>query len=244
MLQELVLSPPVVLPAGDVPPMMQPLADAAANSLSLAPPLSELVRRFGFDGFTYGAGTTPTLTRESRTYVWTSLPSEWVKRYDEKAYIEVDPRVTDAVAHSTPFLWDRSSFRDTKQRRAFFDDAARYGVCSGLAVGLRDKTRALAGFYLTSARPSIDDAERVRLREIEGDILLLAHYVHAVIAANIIEKGLPAPASGAALSARERECLQLAAKGLSSSRIGQMLGIAGRTVDFPHRQPAIQAQRC
>ena len=37
---------------------------------------------------------------------------------------------------------------------------------------------------------------------------------------------------GAALSPRERECLQLAAKGLSSSQIAEALAIGERTVHF------------
>ena len=39
------------------------------------------------------------------------------------------------------------------------------------------------------------------------------------------------PASEEALSTRQRDCLALAARGLTSAAIGERLGISGRTVD-------------
>jgi LuxR family transcriptional regulator, quorum-sensing system regulator SolR len=232
VLHELTLEPPVSLPVGPTPHFLLPIAEAATGGGSVGAALAEVVHHLGFDTFTYGCGTAPTPTRESRSYVWTNLPLEWVRRYDQNSYVEVDPRVTDAIMHTTPLLWDRFAFPNTRRLRAFFDDAAKFGVCSGVAVGLRDPLRALAGFYLGSARPKIDDAERVRFFNIQGDILLLAHFIHALLTTNVMGRGLPAPSIGAALSPRERECLQLAAKGLSSSQIAATLGIGERTVHF------------
>lgn len=48
------------------------------------------------------------------------------------------------------------------------------------------------------------------------------------------------PVLAEALSARQRDCLALAARGLSSSAIGERLGISGRTVD-EHLMLACQA---
>ena len=222
----------MTLPAGRVPAFLLPIAEAATRGESVGEALAAVVRDLGYDGYTYGCGTAYAPTRESRSYVWTNLPLAWVRRYDQNSYIEVDPRATDAILHTTPMLWDRHTFPSTRRQRAFFDDAAEYGVCSGVAIGLRDANQAMAGFYLSSARPKIDDAERARFQQIEGDILLLAHFIHGVLAANIVGKGLPAPSMGAALSPRERECLQLAAKGLSSSQIAETLAIGERTVHF------------
>ena len=232
MLHDLTLESPVSLPAGPVPAFLYPIADAGTHGGSVGEALAEVVRHLGFDGFTYGCGTAYTPTRESRSYVWTNLPLAWVRRYDQNAYVEVDPRATNAILHATPMLWDRFAFPNTKRLRGFFDDAAKYGVCSGVAVGLRDAQQAMAGFYLSSARPKIDEAERTRFLHIQGDILLLAHFIHALLTVNVMGKGLPAPSMGAALSPRERECLQLAAKGLSSSQIAETLVIGERTVHF------------
>ena len=232
MLNELSLEAPVLLPSGPVPAFLLPIAEAASSGGSVGMALAEVVRHLGYDTFTYGCGSAPTPTRESRNYVWTNLPLEWVRLYDQNSYVEVDPRVTDAVTHTTPMQWDRFTFPSTKRLREFFDNAAKYGVCSGVAVGLRDPQRALAGLYLGSVRPRIDDAERARYSHIQGNILLLAHFIHALVTTNIVGRGLPAPSMGAALSPREHECLQLAAKGLSSSQIAETLVIGERTVHF------------
>ena len=48
----------------------------------------------------------------------------------------------------------------------------------------------------------------------------------------MIEKGLAPATEGIPLSPRERQCLELASRGLSSVEIGGKLGVAARTVDF------------
>jgi DNA-binding CsgD family transcriptional regulator len=232
MLQPIVLCDPVVLPGGPIAAFLEPIAMAAVRHESVGDALAKVVDRLGFQHFTYGTGSVATPTRESRSYVWTDSPIAWVERYDKMAYIEVDPRVTDAITSAAPMPWDRYSFPETKRRREFFDDAARYGLCSGVAVGLRDPRRALSGFYLSSTRPRLDDEFLAHCAEHQGEILMLAHFVHAVLTASIVDRELPPPATGAPLSPREIECLQFSAKGLSSSQIATALGIGERTVHF------------
>jgi len=232
VLNEFSLEPPVSLPDGPVPAFLLPIAEAAICGGSVGTALAEVVRHLGYDTFTYGCTSAAAPTRESQTYVWTNLPMEWIRLYDQNSYVEIDPRVTDAVTHTTAMQWDRFMFPSTKRLPAFFDSAAKYGVCSGVAIGLRDPKRAFAGLYLGSARPKIDDAEQTRFSHIQGHILLLAHFIHALVITNVVERGLPAPSMGAALSPREHECLQLAAKGLSSSQIAETLTIRERTVQF------------
>ena len=48
----------------------------------------------------------------------------------------------------------------------------------------------------------------------------------------MIEKGIAPQFEGAPLSARERQCLQMAAHGMTGAEIGFKLGIAERTVTY------------
>lgn len=222
----------VVLPAGPTPGFLRPLRDAA---LARAPVQDALVRvagDLGFEYFTYATSSVPTPTRDSRMYVWTNMPEAWVRRYDERAYFEVDPRVTQIVHAATPLVWDRHAFPGTAKRDEFLADAAAHGLRCGVAVGVRDASRALSAFYLSSGRDRADDAFRAHCAAREGEILLLAHYVHAMLTASVVDPALPTPLEGAPLSPRERECLQLAAKGLASAHIAALLGIGERTVHF------------
>jgi DNA-binding CsgD family transcriptional regulator len=232
MIAPIVLTGPVTLPAGPIAAFLEPIAAAATCHESVSDALALVVASLGFAHFTYATSSVPTPTCESRSYVWTNLPRAWVERCNEMSYIEVDPGVTQAIASAAPMPWDRHSFPETTRRREFLDDAARYGICSGVAVGLRDPKRALSRFYLSSARPRIDARFHAHCTQRQGEILLLANYVHAMLTANIVDRELPPPIAGAPLSPREQACLQLAAKGLRASLIATSLGIAERTVHF------------
>ena len=232
MLLPLEISDPV-LPSSDlVADFLGPIADAVARREPVGAAVTRVVREMGFQCFTYGTSSMPTPNRDSRNYVWTNAPLAWMRRYDRMAYLEVDPRVTETIATAAPMLWDRHAFPETKRRREFFDDAARHGICSGVAVALRDPKRAQSGFYLSTPQPRLDDAFRSRCAERQGEILLLAHYLHAMLTASFVDRDAPPPTAGVSLSPRELECLQLAAKGLSSSLIAAALGIGERTVHF------------
>lgn len=232
MLRAIVLQPPFVL-ADDAPAdFLEPIAEAARQGTSVGDALANVVRALEFEWFTYGASSVPSPSLDSRTYVWTNLPPEWIARYDAMAYLEVDPRATEAINSATPITWDRDRFAGTAKVRAFFDDAARFGVRSGVALGLRDQQRARAGFWLSSSRPRVDPAFHAHCEERLGEIVLLAHYVHAMLTANVVDRAAKPPTAGLPLSARELECLRLAAKGLGSPQIATELGISERTVHF------------
>lgn len=232
MLRAIVLQAPVVLPEDAPAEFLEPIAAAARRGTSVGDALAEVVRWLDFEWFTYGASSVPSPNLDSRTYVWTNLPPEWISRYDAMAYLEVDPRATEAINSATPITWDRDRFAGTAKVRAFFDDAARFGIRSGVALGLRDQQRARAGFWLSSSRPRVDPAFHANCEERLAEILLLAHYVHAILTVNVVDRVATPPTAGLPLSAREVECLRLAAKGLGSPHIASELGISERTVHF------------
>jgi DNA-binding CsgD family transcriptional regulator len=216
---------------GFVPPIAKPLLEAKAAGQPLRPVLKTIVHGLDFDDFTYGVSTSPRPSHDARAYIWTSLPSEWTRLYDERAYIEVDPRMRGAWQSPLPYLWDRTSCGTTPAQRAFFDAAADFGLASGVAVALRNKFDAPGFFVLSSAMPVNTDARRQYITAILGQVMVLATVVHDLLLASVIEHCLPAPSEGQPLSQRERECLQLAALGLSSREIGARLQIGERTVN-------------
>ena len=62
--------------------------------------------------------------------------------------------------------------------------------------------------------------------------MLFGQYFHELFVKGVIEKGIAPPFEGAPLSARERQCLQMAAHGMTGAEIAFKLGIAERTVIF------------
>jgi DNA-binding CsgD family transcriptional regulator len=62
--------------------------------------------------------------------------------------------------------------------------------------------------------------------------MYLGTVLHSVFMSNVISRGVPPMHQGSPLSARERQCLQLAARGMTSFDIGLKLAITERTVNF------------
>lgn len=186
------------------PALLAPVWRAAQAGRSLEPEMEAIVRSFGFDSFMYGMSTAPHPLRDSRSYVWTTLPREWVVIYDQESYIEIDPRLTRTWQRVTPFLWDRHAGTGDPQTEKFLDHAAQYGVGSGVAVPLRDPSHPLVIVALNSAQREISDARRVEIHAALGEIVLLASHFHELFMARYVDTGVPPRQQGAPLSTREK----------------------------------------
>jgi len=214
-----------------VPAFLAPLF--RSSGLALVQSVLEITHSLGFDSFMYGTSANPHPTHESKSYVFTTLPREWVARYDERAYIEVDPRVLHGAASSAPLIWDWRAERDCNpETKAFLSDAAAHGIASGVAFGLHDFRASLIIVALNSVNPRIDEQRYSAIRRNLGDILLFGIYFHELFMKSSIQGGVPPRSQGAPLSDREKQCLQLAAQGRTSHEIAQMLAISERTIQF------------
>jgi DNA-binding CsgD family transcriptional regulator len=214
-----------------IPPIARPLMEVRRGH-SLTAVLQDIVHDLGFETFLYGVTVSARPGHDGRSYVWTSQPPEWTKRYDQRAYIEVDPRLRLAWNSSAPLVWDRRTFPDTRENREFLDDASRFGMRSGVAMVLRNPRNAPAIFLLDSPLATPDADRRRHIVSMLGEMLVLASYAHEVFLARVTEQGLPPPAQGVPLSPRELECLRLAARGSSAGQIGAQLKVGERTVSY------------
>ena len=197
------------------------------------PIVRTITEGFGFDSFVYGLSTSPVPDREAQLYVYTTLPLEWIVRYDEKAYIEIDPRVQLAYNSTMPAMWDQSTERG-KDRSTddFLDDAGRFGICSGLAFTLHDVCHHGMMIGFNSRREVIDLDCRQLIQRNLGDMLLFGHYFHEMFMRAVVGRGLPSRIKGAPLSARERQVLKMVACGITTDDIATKLAISSRTVQF------------
>jgi LuxR family transcriptional regulator, quorum-sensing system regulator LasR len=216
-----------------IPPLLQSLVHAASQGNELLPYVESITRSLGFDSFMYGATASPKLLHDSKCYVYTTMPQAWIARYDQMAYIEVDPRMALTWESSVPLIWDQASFRGRGERvDAYLQDALAFGVGSGVCFlfhGPRDSHI----FVALSAKVSYNDD--IRLQAIArnlADILMFGHYFHDIFMRSVIDAGLAPRAVGAPLSKRERECLALAAHGMTTEDIAIKLEIRARTVQF------------
>lgn len=234
MLQPLRLGPVSVDRARYLPPLLLPLVHAAARGDDIVPELLAVVRAFGFDSFMYATANYHLRPdNDERMYVFTTLPREWVIRYDQRAYVECDPRVVASFDNALPLMWDQvsESDRDTRTKE-FLADAAAHGVGSGVAFPVYATYPSRNIVALNSAAPVIAKERRDELTRMLGEIVLFGQYFHELFVKGVIEQGRAPSSEGAPLSSREKHCLQLAAHGLTSSQIAARLGIVDRTVHF------------
>jgi len=233
MLQTLRLGPVRVGASGTLPPLLLPLVSAAQRGRDIRGEIESITRDLGFDTFFYAVSTCPRLDHEGLIYLYTTHTPEWVARYDQRAYVEIDPRVVDCWDRTAPLIWDQSTMRGRSAKTdAFLDDALEHGVASGVLVPSRDSfgMRMLVNFNSSIPLP---DARRQReIAQSLGDILSFATYFHELFVKSVVSRGLPPKSAGAPLSGRERACLVLSARGLTSDDIAREFGISARTVQF------------
>jgi DNA-binding CsgD family transcriptional regulator len=233
MLQALRLSQAKIPPWSFIPPILDPLVKAAESGRDLTPIIESITKSFGFDSFMYGMCTSVRPDHESRMFVFTTVPREWVVRYDQMAYIEVDPRILLLWDSTLPLVWDQRTVRGgSKQCEAFLDDASKHGIASGVCMPLGDEAGTRVIVALNSKIPEVDECRRLAITRNLGDIVLFAHYFHELFMKAIIKRGAQLPIAGRPLSERERECLALTARGMTTEDIALKLGIGARTVQF------------
>jgi DNA-binding CsgD family transcriptional regulator len=209
------------------------LSRAALKRLPLQPVMQSIVRELGFESFMYGMSADPNPTRrDTRSFVWTTLPREWVAVYGQRGYIEVDPRVTKTYNRNIPYVWDAAEFKDDPLCRDFLNDAARYGVCSGVAVSFRDPDHGRVLVAVNSPITPVDDARKAFIASQLGEIILLAMSFHDFFMAHLVDYEPSLMVRVAPLSPRESQCLEMAANGMTSVDIALKLGIKPRTANF------------
>ena len=234
MLTPLRLTPVTLDRSNYLPPLLLELIEAAATGGDLVPAILAIVRKLGFDGFLYATASYHLRpNNDERIYYFTTLPREWVVRYDQQAYVECDPRVLYSFESALPLVWDQVSERGKSPKTdAFLLDAAAHGVGSGVAFPVYAGYPARTLVSLSSSTLIIDDARRAQIAANLGNIVIFGHCFHELFVKGVIEKGIAPQFEGAPLSRRERQCLEMAAHGMTGADIGFKLGITERGVTF------------
>ncbi|HUH93028.1 MAG TPA: LuxR family transcriptional regulator [Casimicrobiaceae bacterium] len=215
------------------PAIISPLMDAAACGGDLVSAVTKIVTALGFDTVMYGLSTEVRPGHDSYIYFFTTVSQQWVKRYQQEAYIEVDPRVEAVLSSTLPYVWDQSIERGKSERLdKFIDDAATHGIRSGVSFILPDSRRASVMLALNSSMPRVNEQRRQMLVASFGTMLTFGRYFHELFMRKVVDAGMPSVLEGAPLSRREKECLTLAASGLTTEDIAERLGIKPRTAQF------------
>lgn len=149
--------------------IIQAFVERAGNVTDEAVLFEQLERAatdLGYEFFAFGAlwGDPEAIKINPAPAVRLNYPQGWIDHYFASGYDKIDPVVLVSPYANTSVTW--AELR--RDRPDFFDDAARYGLKSGIAIPLR----AIQGCYVlclaTGSSKTITPAERARLE-------LLAH---------------------------------------------------------------------
>jgi len=158
-----------------------------------------------------------------------NYPAAWATHYLQEKYQSIDPVIACAGRSDEPFTWGKRFHLSatTAEESRFFDEAAAFGICSGLTIPIHDKhgTTAALTFAANEKCPALIKFADRYTRAFQ----LVATNYHIQVRRICSEKGI---VDGVKLTRRECECLQWAAKGKSAWETGQILGITRRTVAF------------
>lgn len=185
--------------------------------------IERLRQRYGLNHAVYFAVSLPNRI-EPHPVVVSTYPEQWVQRYVEQDYLAIDPVLGAAATSLLPFDWAELNHRGIRVKQ-MFDESQEFGIGQqGLGFPVRGPLGDQALFTVTSDASQI---EWLKLRSTYmRDLQLLAHFVHGKVLE--FESDVSYPIKQ--LSAREREVLNWAARGLTNDQIAYKLSISERVV--------------
>ncbi len=227
------------LSATDVPAAVWPVVAAARERRNVKEAIAAAVRSLGFEWFSFVRSPRDTGRPGASFTSWGNVPAPWIELYRERRYAEIDPRPRAAARSAIPEVWERSRYPDTPELREFFDAAATFGVCSGVTMVMNQPDPAHVEFFsVVSSLTVVDGARRQAIARAMGDLWAIGAYGYRLLPGAALT-GDEAREAKRPLSARELECLTLAARGATSRAIADKLGISERTVNA-HIERAIR----
>lgn len=192
-------------------------------------------KSMGFDYWAYSAKVLSGSRYEGDWFIH-NLPDELWRAYARCNGSVHDPISNRSRSDMTPRVWlldmpDECVGNEERQTHLLYQSAQSRGVVGGLCVPVHDVAGAVGTLTLATSQP----VGREALMKASSQALLFSKYLHMACSRCVIgAKSGKAPA----LSPRELECLEWAAKGKTSWEISRVLTISEHTAIFHLRNAA------
>jgi len=182
--------------------------------------LSQICTLFGLTHMTFLVVRTG-ISSVSHPFYCSTYPRDWVQTYLACGYFDIDPVIDIIRTGFLPVDWSTLPQRSPEAVR-FFEEAQCHGIGpNGLTIPVRGANGERCLFSVTS---DVSKAQWSSLcMSSVHDLHVLSHYLHEKVLALT---GLREAARYRDLSRRERQCLQLLAKGKIYKQIAAALGIS------------------
>ena len=191
--------------------------------------LNGLVDGLALDYFSFGLVRPPDDGRSDyKIPGFASYPQEWVDRYLQRGYFQLDPVVDAAARSSFPFYWGDDRFLRAfgNRQRLVIEEARDFGIANGLAIPIRCARGAVGVFSVVAS-----DAKRLsEATRCEHERLFAAAFdTHDFVVNHWLTAATEEPDPG--LTVRERECLLWTIEGKTAEDVGAILGLSVFTVN-------------
>lgn len=154
-----------------------------------------------------------------RNFVLNTYPAEWVRVYQMKRYITIDPVVPRGKLSYFTYDWAELPFNP--KSIALFQDAMQHGIFGGFSVPARGPASCDLLLNVATSKPQMLNGMR------KYDIFVKSMYFAAKVLAagsRVLEAAETAPmVTASEITPRQKQCLQLLAQGLSAKEIGREL---------------------
>jgi LuxR family quorum sensing-dependent transcriptional regulator len=152
---------------------------------------------------------------ESRLFC--NWPSDWRSRYIERKYVHQDPIARRATTTCEPFVWHDAILEGQNEQEAdFMDEAASFGLGSGICIPICVAGRYVAGATLSGGDLDLSLPVVQKIRA----LILLARDKFSRLTYSLSTMPLRR------LSDRERQVLTWSALGKSAWEISSIIGIS------------------
>lgn len=167
-------------------------------------------------------------TRQDQTpTIISTYQGEWVDRYVDAEYVNIDPAIVEGLKGILPFDW-RGNGNRSKVQKTFFGEAGEFGISpNGLSIPIRGSRGERSVLSINSNLPDSewDHFKRLYL----GQLTVFAYQFHLAVSDLTDSESRQ---SAASLSPREKDLIYWAAAGKTAWETSVILGISEKSVDF------------
>jgi DNA-binding CsgD family transcriptional regulator len=158
----------------------------------------------------------------SDPYIQLTYPPDWIKRYLEMGYVNLDPVLREGFSRTLPFDWSELK-PSGEAETAFFYDALCHGVGPhGMSIPVRSK-QGHRGLFSLSFSGDLEAWRQFRERK-SMMAVEIANRVHVRVVREVFGE------DRVHLTRREVDCLRLVSLGKGSTDISLILGLSAHTV--------------
>ena len=195
-----------------------------SNQEGLFEKIIGLARDLGFEHCAYGVRV-PLPISQPKILMFNDYSQEWQKKYQDGAYLQVDPAVRHGMTCLTPFIWPA---HDTYERaQNFWEDARAHGLAVGWAQPVLAPNGVRGMLTVSRSGEAFSESE---IQVLAMKLAWLSQVAHHGMSRQIIQKA--ATTTDTHLTERELEVLRWTAEGKTSGEIAIIIGITERTVNF------------